>query len=104
MNFERISLLGKHIERRWGRAGHDAAVLPALARDALLEANLEREIDLVALTARALDWEHPIGSTPGSGDAELCVPLFESRDFFVEVLVSSRSSAAITEHGHAGAF
>lgn len=102
MDFDQITRLGKRIEQTWGRLGHDAAALPEVARDALVEADLERELDLVELTTRALDWQHP--SSKGSGDGELNVPLFESRDFFIELVAWTRGSAAIEEHAYAGAF
>lgn len=101
MVLDRYHELGQRIEAEWRQAGMDARSFPAIAMAALSGFD-PPDFDLagVGLLLR----ETTVAQQPQTRFSNLPVTLFVGEGFYLELLVWTRGTTSIHQHGFSGAF
>src|ERR1051326_3777127 len=98
-----ISDLGDTIARRWRDQGHDEAVFPAIAADALQSSDLLAHDSAADLIDYALQ-SHQLPAQYFNGFGQPPVALYRGHEFYIEALFWFDSTTAIHQHSFSGAF
>lgn len=101
MGLDRYHELGLRIEADWLEAGRDVRAFPAIAETAL--AGLDPpDFSLGSIGAFLRDT--PVVQQPQTRFSNLPVTLFVGNGFYLELLVWTRGTTSIHQHGFSGAF
>lgn len=98
-----ISHLGDTIARRWRDQGHDEALFPTIAAEALQESELLARHTGADLIDHALQTNH-LPAQYFNGFGQPPVVLYRGHEFYIEALFWFDSTTSIHQHSFSGAF
>lgn len=99
---DQFTALGEQVESQYHRCNYNSADLPAIAAEAL--AHFEGEFAFDAADIAAFFATTSILQKPGSRFSDLPVTVFRQREFYIEILIWTKSTTSVHQHGFSGAF
>jgi hypothetical protein len=99
---DRFTALGERVEAQYRRYNYNDVDLPAIAANALEQCHGEFTFD--ASTIAAFFATTTIPQQTGLRFSDLPVTVFRQREFYIEILIWTKSTTAVHQHGFSGAF
>ena len=100
--FDQFTALGEQVETQYRRCNYNPADLPAIAAEALAQFDGEFSFDTAALADFFATTFIP--QQPGLRFSDLPVTVFRQREFYIEILIWTKSTTSVHQHGFSGAF